>query len=116
MRLDNDRFYQYARNLGFGTPTYVDIAGEESGRMAKPYEWSMVSLPWMSHGYELLSTPIQVAQAYAAFANEGLLMRPYIIDRIEDNNGNVLSEHEPVEIRRVAKKKRFRNYFLFLKV
>ncbi|MBO6536680.1 MAG: PASTA domain-containing protein [Balneolaceae bacterium] len=105
MRLDNDRFYQYARNLGFGTPTYVDIAGEESGRMAKPYEWSMVSLPWMSHGYELLSTPIQVAQAYAAFANEGLLMRPYIIDRIEDNNGNVLSEHEPVEIRRVAKKK-----------
>lgn len=76
----------------------------------------MVSLPWMSHGYELLSTPIQVAQAYAAFANEGLLMRPYIIDRIEDNNGNVLSEHEPVEIRRVAKKKRFRNYFLFLKV
>jgi cell division protein FtsI/penicillin-binding protein 2 len=105
MRLDDDRFYQYARNLGFGTPTYVDIAGEESGRMAKPYEWSMVSLPWMSHGYELLSTPIQVAQAYAAFANEGLLMRPYIIDRIEDNNGNVLSEHEPVEIRRVAKKK-----------
>ncbi len=105
MRLDNDRFYQYARNLGFGTPTYVDIAGEESGRMAKPYEWSMVSLPWMSHGYELLSTPIQVAQAYAAFANEGLLMRPYIIDRIEDNNGNILSEHEPVEIRRVAKKK-----------
>ena len=33
-----------------------DIAGEESGRMAKPFEWSLVSLPWMSHGYELLST------------------------------------------------------------
>ncbi|MBO6794446.1 MAG: PASTA domain-containing protein [Balneolaceae bacterium] len=105
MRLDNDRFYQYARNLGFGTPTYVDIAGEESGRMAKPYDWSMVSLPWMSHGYELLSTPIQVTQAYAAFANDGMLMRPYIIERIEDNNGNVISEHEPVEIRRVAKKR-----------
>ena len=105
MRLDKDKFYQYARNMGFGTPTYVDIAGEESGRMAKPYEWSLVSLPWMSHGYELLATPIQVAQAYAAFANDGLMMRPYIVERIEDKQGNVISEHEPVEIRRIAKKK-----------
>ncbi len=105
MRMDNNRFYQYARNLGFGTPTYVDIAGEESGRMAKPYDWSLVSLPWMSHGYELLSTPLQVTQAYAAFANDGMLMRPYIIEKIEDADGNTISEHEPVEIRRVAAKK-----------
>lgn len=105
MRLDNDKFYQYARNMGFGTPTYVDIAGEESGRMAKPYEWSLVSLPWMSHGYELLATPIQVAQAYAAFANDGLMMRPYIVERIEDKQGNIISSHEPIEIRRIAKKK-----------
>jgi cell division protein FtsI (penicillin-binding protein 3) len=104
MRLKNETFYQYARNLGFGTPTYVDIAGEESGRMAKPYEWSMVSLPWMSHGYELLATPLQVTQAYAAFANEGKLMRPYIVDRIEDKKGNLIRVHEPTEIRRVAKK------------
>ncbi len=105
MRLDNDKFYQYARNMGFGTPSYVDIAGEESGRMAKPYEWSLVSLPWMSHGYELLATPIQVAQAYSAFANDGMLMRPYIVERVEDKQGNIISEHEPVEIRRIAKKK-----------
>ncbi|MEQ9309582.1 MAG: penicillin-binding transpeptidase domain-containing protein [Balneolaceae bacterium] len=105
MRLDNDKFYQYARNMGFGTPSYVDISGEESGRMAKPYEWSLVSLPWMSHGYELLATPIQVAQAYAAFANHGLMMRPYIVERVEDKQGNIISEHEPVEIRRIAKKK-----------
>ncbi len=105
MRLDKDKFYQYARNMGFGTPSYVDIAGEESGRMAKPYEWSLVSLPWMSHGYELLATPIQVAQAYAAFANDGLMMRPYIVNRIEDKQGNILDEHVPVEIRRIAKKK-----------
>lgn len=105
MRLDNDRFYQYARNLGFGTPTYVDIAGEESGRMAKPYDWSLVSLPWMSHGYELLSTPLQVTQAYAAFANDGKLMRPYIVDRVDDAEGNLVFEHETVEIRIVAKKR-----------
>jgi len=105
MRMDKDRFYQYARNLGFGTLTYVDIAGEESGRMAKPYDWSMVSLPWMSHGYELLSTPLQITQAYAAFANNGLLMRPYIVEKVEDADGNIVSDNAPVEIRRVAKKK-----------
>lgn len=105
MRMDKDRFYQYARNLGFGTPTYIDMAGEESGRMAKPYDWSLVSLPWMSHGYELLSTPLQVTQAYAAFANDGVLMRPYIVQSVEDSEGNIVSEHEPIEIREVAKKR-----------
>jgi len=104
MRLQNETFYQYARNLGFGTPTYVDISGEESGRMAKPYEWSMVSLPWMSHGYELLATPLQITQAYAAFANGGRLMRPYMVDRIEDSNGNLIETNEPTEIRKVARK------------
>ncbi len=103
MRLNKDKFYQYARNMGFGTPSYVDIAGEESGRMAKPYDWSLVSLPWMSHGYELLATPMQVAQAYAAFANNGVMMRPYVVERIEDKNGNVIKEHEPVKIRKIAK-------------
>ena len=104
MRLENDKFYQYARNMGFGTPSYVDISGEESGRMAKPYDWSLVSLPWMSHGYELLATPIQVAQAYSAFANNGMMMRPYIVERVENANGEIISQHEPVQIRRIAKK------------
>lgn len=105
MRMDNDKFYQYARNLGFGTPTYVDIAGEESGRMSKPFNWSMVSLPWLSHGYELLSTPLQVTQAYSAFANDGILMRPFIVQQIVDNDDNIISAHQPIEIRRVAKKR-----------
>lgn len=103
MRLDNDTFYQYARNLGFGTPTHVDIAGEESGRMAKPFEWSLVSLPWMSHGYELLSTPLQTTQAYAAFANRGDLMRPYLVKEITNSNGQVVEQFQPTRIRRVAK-------------
>ena len=104
MRMDNDKFYQYARNLGFGTPSSIDIVGEESGRIPKPYNWSKVSLPWMSHGYELLATPLQIAQAYSAFANNGLLIRPYFIEKIEDSEGNIISKHKPETIRRVAKK------------
>ena len=105
MRLKPEIFYQYARNLGFGAETNIDLSGEVAGILNKPYDWSLVSLPWMSHGYEVLATPLQVAQAYAAFANEGMLMRPYLVDKIEDQNGNIVLDNVPVEIRRVAKKK-----------
>ncbi|MFY0683678.1 MAG: PASTA domain-containing protein [Balneola sp.] len=104
MRLKPQVFYQYARNLGFGSETNIDLSGEVAGILNKPYDWSLVSLPWMSHGYEILATPLQVVQAYAAFANEGMLMRPYLVDKIEDQNGNIVHDNKPVEIRRVAKK------------
>ncbi len=103
MRLNPKVFYQYARNLGFGSKTNVDLSGEVSGILNKPYDWSLVSLPWMSHGYEVLATPLQVAQAYAAFANGGTMMRPYLVDRIEDETGNIVQKTEPVQIRRVAR-------------
>lgn len=104
MRMNKEVFYQYARNMGFGSSTNVDLIGEVEGRLAKPYEWSLVTLPWMSHGYEIQTTPLQIAQAYAAFANNGKMMRPYLVERIEDKNGEIVSQHEPVEIRRIAKK------------
>jgi len=104
MRMKPETFYQYARNMGFGSDTNIDLIGEVQGRLSKPYEWSLVTLPWMSHGYEIQTTALQMAQAYAAFANNGVMMRPYLVERIEDKNGSIVKEHEPVEIRRVAKR------------
>ncbi len=103
MRLKPKVFYQYVRNLGFGSETQIDLSGEVAGSLKKPYDWSLVSLPWMSHGYEVLATPLQVAQAYSAFANKGIMMRPYVVDYIENENGEVILKNEPTEIRRVAK-------------
>ncbi|MBN2730829.1 MAG: PASTA domain-containing protein [Balneolaceae bacterium] len=108
MRLDKDTFYQYARNLGFGTPTNVDLPSEEPGRLQKPYEWSMVTLPWMSIGYEVQVTPIQMAQAYAAFANDGKMIRPYLVEKIVDEHGSIVQQHEPIEVRQVAEKETIR--------
>lgn len=102
MRLSNDTFYQYARNMGFGTPTNIDLPNEETGRLQKPFEWSKVSLPWMSIGYEVQVTPIQLVQAYAAFANGGRMMRPYLVDKIKDNEENVVWEQEPMAVRQIA--------------
>lgn len=101
-RLSKDTFYQYARNMGFGTPTNIDLPGEEDGRLQKPYEWSLVTLPWMSIGYEVQVTPMQLAQAYAAFANGGNMMRPYLVEKITDENDRTVWEHKPVRVRRIA--------------
>lgn len=104
MRLDKDTFYQYARNMGFGTPTHIDLPDEEPGKLPKPYEWSQVTLPWMSIGYEVQVTPIQLAQAYAAFANKGMMMRPYLVEKVTDEQGNVIFRQEPAEVRQIAER------------
>ncbi|MEX2601107.1 MAG: penicillin-binding transpeptidase domain-containing protein [Balneolaceae bacterium] len=102
MRLSPQIFYQYARNLGFGTPTHIDLPNETAGRLQKPYEWSRVTLPWMSIGYEVQASPLQMLQAYAAFANDGMMMRPHIVSHITDEYGDRVRESRPVEIRRIA--------------
>lgn len=117
MRLSKDTFYQYARNLGFGTPTNVDLPNEESGRLRKPYEWSQVTLPWMSIGYEVQVTPIQLAQAYAAFANGGKMMRPYLVEKIVDSNDNTVWQHSSDEVRQIAERETINKlYPVFRKV
>ena len=103
MRLKPQTFFQYARNMGFGTPTHIDLPGEESGRLQKPFEWSLVTLPWMSIGYEVQATPIQILQAYAAFANGGDLMQPYIVESISNEIGETIEKKEPHVIRKIAK-------------
>ncbi|MDX1637104.1 MAG: penicillin-binding transpeptidase domain-containing protein [Balneolaceae bacterium] len=104
MRLTPNVFYQYARNMGFGTPTNIDLPNEESGRLQKPYEWSRVTLPWMAIGYEVQVTPLQLIQAYAAFANGGKMMRPYIVDKITDAEQNVIHRNHPVQVRQIAER------------
>lgn len=103
MRLNPKTYYQYARNHGFGTPTNIDLISESGGRLQKPYEWSGVTLPWMSIGYEVQATALQVAQAYAAFANKGRLMKPYLVSHITDEFGNKRQETKPTEVRRIAR-------------
>lgn len=103
MRLKPETFFQYARNMGFGTPTQIDLPGDENGRLQRPYEWSRVTQPWMSIGYEVQVTPIQLIQAYASFANGGNLMRPYIVETITDEMGNIIQKRKPHKVRQIAK-------------
>lgn len=99
MRIPKNHFYQYARNLGFGMKTDIELPTESSGMLKKPMEWSQVTQPFMSIGYEILATPLQIAQAYAAFANNGVLMKPHIVDHLEDEYGQTTDKVSYTRVR-----------------
>ena len=102
MKIPPDKFYRYARDFGFGAPTGIEIPGEVPGQLEKPYEWSKVSEPFMSFGYEVMVTSLQMAAAYAAVANGGTLLRPYIVSKVFDSKGNTIFQSAPTPIRRVV--------------
>ena len=104
LKLDRGVFYQYARNLGFGQRTWVDLPGEVDGTLKKPKDWSGTSLASMSIGYEVDATPLQIIAAYSALANGGLLMKPYVLAERKDAGGASLWKASPDSIRRAFRK------------
>jgi cell division protein FtsI (penicillin-binding protein 3) len=84
------------KRMGLHEPTGVMVPGEAVPTMREPGEklWSGVSLPWMSIGYEVALTPLQVLTFYNAVANDGRLMQPQFVDRIS-RNGKTVERFEP---------------------
>lgn len=101
-RFKDSEFFRYARDFGFGAPTGIDLPAEAVGILHKPSEFSRYSLSYMSIGYEVAVTPMQIASAYAAIANDGLLMQPYVVRRIIEEDGEVYRENHPQGIRQVV--------------
>src|SRR5207247_4330056 len=70
-RLHPDEQYGVLRAFGFGAPTGVEFPAESPGRLRPPREWSRPSSASLAIGYELAVTPMQLAAAYGAIANNG---------------------------------------------
>jgi len=100
-RLGRENFNRYMRGFGFGSPTGVDLPGETGGLLRPTERWSALSLASLSFGQEIGVTALQLASAVAAVANGGALMRPTIVRRVEDRDGNVIRSTPPVSVRRV---------------
>lgn len=99
-----EKLYKEARDFGFGMPTGIELPAEISGQLKKTSEWSLASLNSIAYGYEVGVTPLQIACAYAAVANDGVLMKPYLVQRIRDENGREVHSGQPEMIRRVVPK------------
>jgi len=99
-QLDRGTFYQYARNMGFSQPTWIDLPGEVGGVLKRTSQWSATTQTSMAIGYEVSVTPLQLITAYSALANGGLIKRPYVVAERRDVTGTTLWENEPETIRR----------------
>jgi len=101
-RLPRGLQYRYLRDFGFGLPTGVDYPSESSGRLRRPDEWSGLSQVSLAMGYEISVTSLQLAAAYGALANGGVLMRPYLVHSVRDRSGRVVRRNGPEPVRRVV--------------
>jgi len=104
-KLKKDRYFKYIQKFGFGHPTGIDLPGEANGLVRPPSRWTRVDLAAHAFGQGIAVTPVQLVMAYAAIANGGFLMRPYVVRRVVDSKGKVLVEHESHVVRRVISEK-----------
>ncbi len=100
--LEREKFYSYIRDFGFGEKSGVDLPGEVTGLVRPPSNWFEIDLAAISFGQGLSVTPLQIATAISAIANGGLLMEPYLVEKVVDAEGNVLDRHLPTVRRRVV--------------
>jgi len=100
LKLGKDTLRNYFIKFGFGEPLGVDLEGEEGGMVKPPREWREIDLATAGFGQGVAVTPLQVASAFAAIANGGVLMRPHVVERIVVPNGKEI-EFGPEPIRRV---------------
>jgi cell division protein FtsI/penicillin-binding protein 2 len=91
LRLGEDRLYRYIRQFGFGSRTEVGLPGEERGLLRPPQFWSGISIGEISMGQEVGITPLQLAAAYSAVANDGILFQPRIVRDVFRGD-----EHDPI--------------------
>lgn len=89
--LGAERFYQCVRKFGFGAPTRIELANEVAGKVKSvgDGEWREVDLATNAFGQGIAVTPLQMITAISAIANQGKLMRPYIVQEIESSDGKV---------------------------
>lgn len=100
--LGKENLYKYFRAFNFGERLGVDLQGEESGTLRKPSDWQDIDLATASFGQGISATPLQVVSAFGAIANDGILMKPYVVSKIVKDKKII--EKKPEKIRNVISK------------
>lgn len=102
MRFNEQQEYQALRDFGFGNYTGVPYPAESRGRLSLPKEWGKMTPASVAIGYEMMATPVQIATAYAALANDGELLQPVLVREVRDSEGRVVFQHRKRAIRQVV--------------
>ncbi len=92
IKMGEKSFYGYLEKYGFGKTTGIGLPGEVRGILRPLKNWSKVSIARIPMGQGISVTPIQLITAFSSVVNGGKLFKPYIIDRIESPEGEVVKE------------------------
>ncbi|MEX0621743.1 MAG: penicillin-binding protein 2 [Candidatus Woykebacteria bacterium] len=100
-KMGTDTFLKYINNFGFGAQTGIDLQGEETGIIKQRKDWHEIELVTAAFGQGLSVTPLQMVNAVAAIANDGILMKPYVVKKIIGSKSTV--DFSPKKVGRVLK-------------
>jgi cell division protein FtsI (penicillin-binding protein 3) len=101
-RLSPREEFEALRDFGFGMATGVPYPVEASGTLREPARWSSQSANSIAMGYEVAVTPLQLAAAYVALANDGELLEPALVKEVRAPDGRVVYRHQRRVVRRVV--------------
>ncbi|MCM0080212.1 transpeptidase family protein [Geomonas sp. Red32] len=100
-RLGSQRLYDALTAFGFGERSEIDLPGEAAGMLRPQAKWYPIDLATISFGQGVTATALQITTAVSAVANGGNLMKPYLVDRITNEDGEVLKQFGPQLKRKV---------------
>jgi cell division protein FtsI/penicillin-binding protein 2 len=101
-QLGKENFFEYIKNYGFGEKTGIDLPNEAQGLISNLDSMRDIEFATASFGQGIAVSPIEMASALAVLANGGVLMKPYVVERIKASEG-LDKNFEPQEKRRVLK-------------
>jgi cell division protein FtsI (penicillin-binding protein 3) len=100
-KIGKELYYRYISAFGFGEKTRIGLPGEGKGIVRHPRYWPPVALDTISFGQGVSVTGIQLVTALSAIANGGSLMKPYVVEKIMNEKGEVIQSFQPEVVRKV---------------
>ncbi len=97
-KLGKETLLDYYTDLGFGQKTGIELLGEMKGKVNFMYASELASA---SYGQGITVTPIQMIQALTTITNGGTLLKPYVVNKIIDQNGKIIEEGKREEIKKI---------------
>jgi cell division protein FtsI (penicillin-binding protein 3) len=102
LRVGDETMYDYIKRFGFGSKTGIELPGETAGLLRKVERWQPSSIGSIAIGQEIGVTPVQMAAAFGALANDGVRVAPHIIREIRNEAGAVVYQQQPEQRRVIA--------------
>lgn len=99
--IDRETLMDYYKKLGFGSRTGIELSKETAGKLNFKYETEVFNAGF---GQGIMVTSIQNIKALTSIANDGILLEPYIVDKVVDSSGNIIENNSRTELGRVASK------------